>query len=78
MNNIQDIKKFDKENTKLTYKKIESQLDLVLKGQQVNQHELRVGFQQLANQNRFLSFQNQQLLDLNQELEQQLTTINKN
>lgn len=55
MNKIQDIKKFAKENTKLTYKKIESQLDLVLKGQQVNQHELRVGFQQLANQNRFLS-----------------------
>ena len=71
MNKIQDIKKFDKENTKLTYKKIESQLDLVLKGQQVNQHELRVGFQQLANQNCFLSLQNQKLLDLNQELKQQ-------
>ena len=77
MNKIQDIKKFDKESTKLTYKKIESQLDFVLKGQQVNQHELRVGFQQLANQNRFLSLQNQQLLDLNQELKQQLTTVNK-
>jgi len=49
----------------------------VLKGQQVNQHELRVGFQQLANQNRFLSFQNQQLLDLNQKLKQQLRTVNK-
>ena len=77
MNKIQDIKKFDKESTKLTYKKIESQLDFVLKGQQVNQHELRVGFQQLANQNRFLSFQNQQLLDLNQKLKQQLRTVNK-
>lgn len=40
INNIQNIKKFDKENTKLTYKKIESQLDFMLKGQQVNQHEL--------------------------------------
>ena len=49
----------------------------MLKGQQVNQHQLRVGFQQLANQNRFLSLQNQQLLDLNQELKQQLTTVNK-
>lgn len=49
----------------------------MLKGQQVNQHELRVGFQQLANQNRFLSFQNQQLLDLNQKLKQQLRTVNK-
>lgn len=77
MNKIQNIKKFDKENTKLTYKKIESQLDLVLKGQQVNQHELRVGFQQLAYQNRFLSLQNEQLLDLTQELKQQLATVNQ-
>lgn len=75
MNKIQNIEKFNKENSKLTYKKIESQLDLVLKGQEVNQHELRVGFCQLADQNRFLSLQNQQLLDLNQELKQQLEIV---
>lgn len=40
----------------------------MLKGQEVNQHELRIGFRQLADQNRFLFLQNQQLLDLNQEL----------
>ena len=49
----------------------------MLKGQQVNQHELRVGFQQLAYQNRFLSLQNEQLLDLTQELKQQLATVNQ-
>ena len=36
MNKIQKIEKFNKENNKLTYKKIESQLDLLLKGQEVN------------------------------------------
>lgn len=55
MNKIQNIEKFNKENSKLTYKKIESQLDLVLKGQEVNQHELRVGFRQVADQNRLSS-----------------------
>ena len=75
MNKIQNIEKFNKENSKLTYKKIESQLDLMLKGQEVNQHELRIGFRQLADQTRFLSLQNQQLLDLNQELKQQLETV---
>ena len=43
--------------------------------QKINQEELRVGFRQLADQNRFLSLQNQQLLDLNQELKQQLETV---
>jgi integrase len=75
MNKIQNIEEFNKENSKLTYKKIESQLDLLLKGQEVNQHELRIGFHQLADQNRFLSLQNQQSLDLNQELKQQLETV---
>ena len=36
MNEIQKIEKFNKENSKLTYKKIESQLDLLLKGQEIN------------------------------------------
>ena len=43
---------------RLSYKKIEDQLDLVLKGQEVNQRELRLGFIGLAKQNN-------QLLDLN-------------
>ncbi len=62
-------------NNKLAFKKLESQLDLLLHGQKINREELRVGFRQLADQNRFLSLQNQQLLDLNQELKQQLETV---
>jgi len=37
MNKIQKIEKFNKENNKLTSKKIESQSDLLVKGQEVNQ-----------------------------------------
>jgi len=37
MNKLQKIEKFNKEDNKLTYKKIESQLDLLVKGQEVNQ-----------------------------------------
>ena len=70
---MNNIKKLDKESTK----PIDSQLDLILKGQQLNKHELQVGFQQLANQNCFLSLQNQQILNLNQELRQQLTAVNE-
>lgn len=69
------IQKFKKENNKLASKKLESQLDLLLHGQEINREELRVGFHQLVNQNRFLSLQNQQLLDLNQELKQELKAI---
>ena len=68
MNEIQKIEKFNKENSKLTYKKIESQLDLLLKGQEVNQHELRLGFIGLAKQN-------SELLDLNKKLNQQLDGV---
>ena len=64
-----------KENNKLAFKKLESQLDLLVYGQEINREELRVGFRQLTDQNRFLSLQNQQLLDLNQELKQQLETV---
>jgi len=63
MNKLQNIEKFNKEENKLTYKKIESQLDLLVKGQEVNQQELRLGFIGLAKQN-------SELLDLNQELNQ--------
>ena len=77
MNKLQSIEKFNKKENRLTYKKIESQLDHLVKGQEINREELRIGFCQLADQNRFLSLQNQQLLDLNQELKQQLETIVK-
>ena len=64
-----------KENNKLAFKKLDSQLDLLVYGQEINREELRVGFRQLTDQNRFLSLQNQQLLNLNQELKQQLATV---
>ena len=53
---------------KLSYKKVEDQLDLVLKGQEVNQQELRLGFIGLAKQN-------SELLDLNKELNEQLDIV---
>jgi len=66
------IKKFQKannlENSKLAYKKIESQLDFLLEGQEINQKELRLGFIGLAKQN-------QELLELNKQLSQQLETV---
>jgi len=68
MNKLQKIEKFNKEDNKLTSKKIESQLDLLLKGQEVNQQELRLGFIGLAKQN-------SELLDLNRELNQQLEIV---
>ena len=42
------MNKLEKINIKLSYKKVEDQLDLVLKGQEVNQKELRLGFIGLA------------------------------
>ena len=75
MENESKIEKIKKENNKLASRKLESQLELLLHGQEINREELRVGFRQLADQNRFLSLQNQQLLDLNQELKQQLETV---
>ena len=65
MNKLQNIEKFNKENNKLTSKKIEFQLDLLVKGQEVNQKELRLGFIGLAKQN-------QELFELNKKLTQQL------
>lgn len=62
------IEKFKKENNKLMVKKIESQLNLVLKGQEINQKELRLGFVVLATQN-------QDLLNLNKQLTEQLKIV---
>jgi site-specific recombinase XerD len=68
MNKIQKIEKLNKETNKLTYKKIESQLDFMLKGQEINQQELQLGFIGLAKQN-------SELLDSNKKLEQQLELV---
>jgi hypothetical protein len=52
MSKLQNIEKVSKpkENNQLTYKKIEVQLDLLVKGQKINQKELRLGFIGLAKQ----------------------------
>jgi len=44
------IEKIKLNNNKLTVKKIESQLTLILKGQKINQKKLRLGFIGLAKQ----------------------------
>lgn len=54
------IEKRKLNNNKLTVKKIESQLILILKGQEINQKNLRLGFIGLAKQNhRLLNLNNQ-------------------
>jgi integrase len=68
MNQLQKIQIFEKENSELTNKKIESKLNFILKGQEMNQRELRLGFIGLAQRN-------QELLDSNQELSQQLKLV---
>ena len=35
-------------NNKLAFKKLESQLDLLVYGQEINREELRVGFRQVS------------------------------
>ena len=57
-------------NGRLTFEKLESQLDHLVKGQEVNQQELRLGFIGLAKQN-------QELLDLNKELSEELKKVVK-
>lgn len=49
------------------YKKIRSDLELILEGQKVSQQDLRLGFVGLAKQNN-------ELIDLNKKLNQQLLT----
>jgi len=62
------LKKIDVDIDKLSSRKVEYQLDLVLKGQEVNQRELRLGFIGLAKQN-------SELLDLNKKLNDQLNIV---
>lgn len=59
MNKIEKLNK--KENKHLTYKKIESQLDLLIKGQEINREELQLGFIGLFQKN-------QELVELNKKL----------
>lgn len=63
-----NIEKFKKENNKLASKKLELQLDLWLRRQKINREEFWTDFRQLADKNRFLFLQNQELMDLNQKL----------
>jgi integrase len=70
MNKLPKIKQFEEENNNLILKKVESQLDLILEGQEINQQELRLGFIGLAKQN-------SELLDLNRYLSQQLADVLK-
>lgn len=67
MNKIEKRNSFEN-NSNLAYKRIESQLDFLLEGQEINQKELRLGFLGLAKQN-------QELLELNKQLSQQLETV---
>ena len=61
MTKIQKLNKFEKENNQLTYKKIESQLDFLVKGQEINREELELGFIRLFQKN-------QKLVKLNTKL----------
>ena len=76
---IKELKKsdFNKIKEELThrwkedeYRKILSDLQLILEGQKINQKDLRLGFIGLAKQN-------SELLDLNKELNHQLETVVK-
>ena len=62
------LEKINKEIDKLSYKKVEYQLDLLLKGQEVNREELQLGFIGLAKQN-------SELFYLNKELNEQLNIV---
>ena len=69
MKNQNQIQKIKKENNQLAeYKILESQLELLLEGQEINRNELRRGFIGLATQN-------QELINLNKKLNQQLETV---
>jgi site-specific recombinase XerD len=68
VNKIQKIEKFNKEENKLTHKEGDSQLDLLVKGQELKQQELQLDFIGLTKQN-------SELLDLNQKLNQQVEIV---
>ena len=68
MTKIKKLNKIEKENKQLTYKKIESQLDLLVKGQEINREELQLGFIGLFQKN-------QELVELNKKLNDQLEIV---
>ena len=67
MKNIIEKREFNN-NGRLTFEKLESQLDHLVKGQEVNRQEFQLGFIGLATQN-------QELLDLNNHLSEQLKKV---
>jgi integrase len=69
MENENKIQKTKKENNQIAeYKKLDSQLEFLLEGQEINRNELRRSFIGLATQN-------QELINLNKKLNQQLQTV---
>jgi len=74
LSGLKEVKKSDlnkiKEWKEDEYRKIVSDLKLILEGQKINQKDLRLGFIGLAKQN-------SGLLNLNKELSQQLETVVK-
>ena len=67
-NQIQKFKKENNNNKLTNYKKLKSQLKLILEGQEISRDEMRRGFIGLAQQN-------QELVKLNKQLTQQLETV---
>ena len=63
---LHKLKKWKEEE----YRKIRSDLELILEGQKINQNDLRLGFIGLATQN-------SELLELNKKLSQQLEIVEK-
>ena len=76
MKNIIEKRKLNN-NNKLTFEKIESQLTLVLKGQEINQKELRLGFIGLAKQNQELLYLNNQLTEQLEKVVEELNFLKK-
>ena len=68
MKNIIEKRELNNVNGKLSFEKLESQLDHLAKGQEINKKELRLGFIGLAKQN-------QELLYLNNQSSEQLKKV---
>ena len=77
INKLQKIEKFNKEDNKLTYKKIESQLDLLVKRQESNSNKLEVIGNDLRKGFIGLVLRNEDLLKSNDLLKHQLDDVLK-
>ena len=71
------IQKFEKENNQLTYEKIESQLDLLVKGQKSNSSKLKGIRDDLRKGFIGLALRNEELLKSNEQLKQHLDEVLK-